>query len=58
MDEEVQGRPARGTGRGGRGARGCGRGRRADWDRGLDGFEDAAVDGVTFARVVLFEELS
>ena len=45
MEEEVQGGPARGRGRGGRGTRGRGRGRCANRGRGLDGLEDAAVGG-------------
>ena len=45
MEEEVQGGPARGRGRGGRGTRGCGRGRCANCGRGLDGLVDAAVGG-------------
>ena len=42
---EVQGGPARGRERSGRGTRGHGRGRCASCGRGLDGLEDAAVDG-------------
>ena len=45
MEEEVEGGPARGRGRGGRGTRGRGCGRCANRGRGLDGLEDAAVDG-------------
>ena len=52
MEEEVQGGPARGRGRGGRGTRGCGRGRYANHGRGLDGLEDAAVGGRAVVRLI------
>ena len=45
MEEEVQGGPTHGRGRGGRGTRGRGRGRCANHDRTLDDFEDATVGG-------------
>ena len=45
MEEEVQGGPVRGRGRGGRGTRGRGRGRCANRGRGLDDLEDAAAGG-------------
>ena len=45
IEEEVQGGPARGRGRGGRGTRGRGCGRCANRGRELDGLEDAAVGG-------------
>ena len=45
MEEEVQGGPASGRGRGGRGTRGCGRGRCANRGRRLDDLEDATVVG-------------
>ena len=55
MEEEVQGGPARGRGRGGRGTRRRGCGRCMNRSRGLDGLEDAAVGGGS-AVVRLIEE--